>query len=161
MTVIAFTSAKGSPGVSTVVLGLGAVWTQAQPERRVLVVEADPAGGEAAVGLLQGRVDASRGLLALAALRGVDPVTSLWGQLVALDEAQRHLVVDAPDDALAPQHADVVARPHEAGGVRVELKQAGVGQSCAQRANILYSAILREFASARVPDRTSGGPAIQ
>ena len=44
---------------------------------------------------------------------------------------------------------------------RVELKQAGVGQSCAQRANILYSTILREFASARVPDRTSGGPAIQ
>ncbi len=55
MTVIAFTSAKGSPGVSTVVLGLGAVWTQTQPERRVLVVEADPAGGEAAVGLLQGQ----------------------------------------------------------------------------------------------------------
>ena len=28
MTVIAFTSAKGAPGVSTVVLGLGAVWMQ-------------------------------------------------------------------------------------------------------------------------------------
>ena len=93
MTVIAFTTAKGSPGVSTVVLGLGAVWTQTHPERRVLVVEADPAGGEAAVGLLQGRVDASRGLLALAALRGVDPVTALWGQLIALDEPQRHLLL--------------------------------------------------------------------
>ena len=99
MTVIAFTSAKGAPGVSTVALGLGMVWTQTRPDRRVLVVEADPAGGEAAVGLLQGGVDGSRGLLALAAMRGVDPVTALWSQLVALDESERQLLLLGLSDA--------------------------------------------------------------
>ena len=93
MSVIAFTSAKGAPGVSTAVLSLGSVWTELLPDRRVLIIEADPAGGEAAVGLLRGTVDATRGLLALAAMRGVDPVTALWTQLVALDDAERALLL--------------------------------------------------------------------
>jgi hypothetical protein len=93
VTVIAFTAAKGAPGVSTTVLGLGLLWPQIRPDRRVLVVEADPSGGEAAVGLLRGQMDASRGLLALAAMRGVDPVTALWSQLVSLDDDQRLLVL--------------------------------------------------------------------
>jgi hypothetical protein len=91
--VVGFTCAKGSPGVTTTVLGLGSVWAGVLPERRVLVVEADPAGGDAACGFLQGRLDASRGLLALAAQRGGDPVGSLWGQLVALDADERSLLL--------------------------------------------------------------------
>lgn len=98
MSVLAFTSAKGSPGISTVTLGLGSVWTQVHPERRALIVEADPAGSEAAVGLLTGGVNGARGLLALAAMRGVDPVAALWSQLVALDDAERVLLLPGLND---------------------------------------------------------------
>jgi MinD-like ATPase involved in chromosome partitioning or flagellar assembly len=93
MTVVAFTSGKGAPGVTTTVLGLASVWPQVLPERRVLAVEADPAGGDAASGFLSGALDPSRGLLALAAQRGHDPVSTLWGQLVALDDAERTLLL--------------------------------------------------------------------
>jgi hypothetical protein len=96
--VVGFTSAKGSPGVSTTVLGLGSVWPGVLPDRRVLVVEADPAGGDAACGFLQGRLDPSCGLLALAAQRGGDPVASLWGQLVALDPDERSLLLAGVTD---------------------------------------------------------------
>ena len=45
MTVIAFGSAKASPGVTTAVLALAAVWPA---ERELLLVEADPDGGDLA-----------------------------------------------------------------------------------------------------------------
>jgi MinD-like ATPase involved in chromosome partitioning or flagellar assembly len=43
MSVLALASAKGAPGVTTAAVALGAVWP-----RRVLLVEADPAGGDLA-----------------------------------------------------------------------------------------------------------------
>lgn len=46
MTEIAFLSAKGSPGVTTTVCALGAVWSD---EREPVVVECDPSGGDVAV----------------------------------------------------------------------------------------------------------------
>ena len=46
MTEIAFLSAKGSPGVTTTVCALGAVWSD---EREPVVVECDPFGGDVAV----------------------------------------------------------------------------------------------------------------
>ena len=45
MSLLALASAKGSPGVSTTALAMAAVW---RPERRVLLVEADPAGSASA-----------------------------------------------------------------------------------------------------------------
>ncbi|MGH9244758.1 MAG: hypothetical protein ACRD29_10660 [Acidimicrobiales bacterium] len=46
MAVIAFTSAKGSPGVTTTLAALAATWPRG---RRLLVAELDPAGGELAI----------------------------------------------------------------------------------------------------------------
>ena len=46
MTVLAFASAKGSPGVTTTVLGLAACWPA---DREALVVDADCAGGDLVV----------------------------------------------------------------------------------------------------------------
>lgn len=93
MTVVALTSAKGSPGVTTTALGLVNVWPVAHPTRRVLLAEVDPAGGDIAAGFLRGDSLAGRGLLALAAQRGHDPVAALWSQLLALDSEQRNLLL--------------------------------------------------------------------
>jgi len=43
MSLVALVSAKGSPGVTTAALAMAGVWP---PERRVLVAELDPAGGD-------------------------------------------------------------------------------------------------------------------
>ena len=67
MTVVALTSAKGSPGVTTTALGLATAWPSVHPNRRVLLAEVDPAGGDIAAGYLRGEAQAGRGLLALAA----------------------------------------------------------------------------------------------
>jgi hypothetical protein len=70
VTVLAFGSVKGAPGVSTSVLALGCVWP-----RPVLLIEADPAGGlllsglgrdcPAAAGLLTAALQSRRGHLDL------------------------------------------------------------------------------------------------
>ena len=61
MTVIALASAKGSPGVTTTTLALAATWPG-----RVLLVEADPAGGDVLAGYGRGGLPAGPGLLELA-----------------------------------------------------------------------------------------------
>lgn len=66
LAVIALTSATGAPGVTTTCLALTLSWP-----RPVLLVEADPAGGDVLAGYLRAEVRADRGLayLALAARR--------------------------------------------------------------------------------------------
>lgn len=59
MAVIALTSVKGAPGVSTTALLMTLLWPRA-----ALLVECDPAGGSSALaGWLRGGVDHARGLL--------------------------------------------------------------------------------------------------
>ena len=71
MTVVALAGAKGSPGVTTAALALGAVWP-----RRVLLVECDPAGGDLSSRFL---LNPTPGLLSLgsAARRQLAPA-DLW-----------------------------------------------------------------------------------
>ena len=47
-------SAKGSPGVSTLAVGLALAWAGAAPGRKALAVDADPIGGDFAAGVLGG-----------------------------------------------------------------------------------------------------------
>ena len=62
MAVLALTSAKGAPGVSTAALAMTLLWPRA-----ALLAECDPAGGSSVLaGHLRGEVDHSRGLLPLA-----------------------------------------------------------------------------------------------
>ena len=98
MVAIALVSAKASPGVTTAALALSTVWPQVHPDRRVLLVEGDPAGGDIASGYLRGTLDGSRGLPTLAAQRSLDPVGAVWDQVVALDgSGQRFLLPGLTD----------------------------------------------------------------
>jgi hypothetical protein len=98
MTVIALTAGKGAPGVSTTALLLADAWPAVFPDRRVLLVEADPAGGDIAAGYLRGATDPARGLVGLAAVRPSEVATRLGGQLLALDEQQRRLLLPGLSD---------------------------------------------------------------
>lgn len=73
MSLIVLGSLKNAPGVTTTALALGAVWPS---ERRVLVAEFDPAGGDLAGWF---RLPGEPGLLALAAAaRRHDPAQRVW-----------------------------------------------------------------------------------
>ncbi|HEX6870132.1 MAG TPA: ParA family protein, partial [Micromonosporaceae bacterium] len=86
MALIALTSAKGSPGVSTAALAFALTW-----RARVVLAECDPAGGDLRAGPLAGlALPIERGLvgLAMAEARG-RLAEEFWGQLVDLDPPGR------------------------------------------------------------------------
>ena len=102
MAVIALTSAKGSPGVTTTALALAGVWSEMAAERRVLLVDADMAGGDVAAGYLQGSVPSTGGLLGLTADRDRDRPDAVWDHTLALDDdASRMLLTGVTDPAQA------------------------------------------------------------
>ena len=74
VTIISVCSAKGSPGVTTLACALGAVWPA---ERRVMVAECDPSGGDIAARF---GLSAKRGMtsLILEARRSVSMTRSNW-----------------------------------------------------------------------------------
>lgn len=98
MTVLYLTSAKGAPGTTTTALALAFSWP-----RKVLVVEADPAGSSILPGYLRGGIDHAHGLtnVSLATRQGT-PV-----DVAALDESLRltddvFLLPGVADPAQAP-----------------------------------------------------------
>ena len=105
MAVIAFASAKGSPGVTTTVLALAWVWPHIAPGRRVVVIDADVAAGGVATGYLQGAASSGRGILSLATGRSNDAVASFWDSLISLDDAGSRLLLAGVTD---PAQARVV-----------------------------------------------------
>lgn len=81
---IAVTSAKGGPGVSTLCLAMGLQWP-----RRVLLVDADPAAGDLLAGWYGGHGLAGRGLLALSvASRAASMERELWSQVLPLVQGE-------------------------------------------------------------------------
>jgi len=170
MTVIALTSAKGSPGVTTTALALAWAWPQVAPGRRVLVVDADMAGGDLAPGYLRGAVSSTDGVLGLAAARPSDLGAGLWEHLIAVDEsATRLLLTGISDPAQArslagvwPALAEVFADPEgELSGVDVlvDLGRAGTAHEVAAlraRADLVLLVLrssLRASAAARATGR--------
>ena len=98
---IALTSAKGSPGVTTAALALGLVW-----QRRVLLAELDPAGGEVLAGY--GRAELPVGglsELAFAARRG-GLEEQLFAHVVRLDEAGGALLLPGLVDPASARGID-------------------------------------------------------
>ncbi|TDD66991.1 hypothetical protein E1262_20425 [Jiangella aurantiaca] len=84
MTVLAFTSVRGAPGVTTTALVAALAWP-----RPVLLVEADVTGSSSIkAGHLRGEVDHELGLinLALAHRNGALSLSTLRGQTIALTE---------------------------------------------------------------------------
>jgi hypothetical protein len=123
---LAFTSGKGSPGVTTTVLSLATVWPDVHQDRTALVIDADPAGSGITMGFLQGRLDVAGGLVPLAARRPPDPVSAVWAELVALDTDGRVLLLPGiPDSTLrdAVEHAwsTVATAINELGAVAPEV----------------------------------------
>lgn len=98
MVAVALLSAKGSPGATTAALALSAVWPEVHPDRRILLAECDPAGGDIASGYLRGTLDASRGVIGLAPQRAPDPVAAVWEQVLSLDDDARHLLLPGLTD---------------------------------------------------------------
>ena len=99
VTSVLLVSAKGSPGVTTAACALTQVWPDAHPGRGVLLVDADPAGGDVAAGWLRGAADTTRGLLALASARGVDdPAAAVLAESLALDPSSSRLLLTGVSD---------------------------------------------------------------
>jgi len=89
--VVAVVGAKGAPGATTSAVALALWWPHP-----VLVVDADPGGGDIAAGWLGGRVGLDRGLLSFAAAtRHTDTpsVAELAAHVVGVPDAPRVLVL--------------------------------------------------------------------
>lgn len=98
MAVLALTSAKGAPGVTTSALAIALAWP-----RPVLLLEADVAGGSSILaGYLRGAVRHDRGLvdLALAHRRG-ELVDALHAASIELPDSQARLVAGLTNPAQA------------------------------------------------------------
>ena len=84
MAILALTSVKGAPGVSTAALAMTLLWPRA-----ALLAECDPAGGSSVLaGYLRGNVPHTRGLLPLAMAQRHDELEhALWSQTMPLNGA--------------------------------------------------------------------------
>jgi MinD-like ATPase involved in chromosome partitioning or flagellar assembly len=98
---IAMTSAKGAPGVTTTALALALFWP-----RRAVLAELDPAGGDVLAGY--GRAEVSAGGLAeleLAARRG-GPARHLDAHLLQLDSTGRTRLLPGLADPIGARNVD-------------------------------------------------------
>jgi MinD-like ATPase involved in chromosome partitioning or flagellar assembly len=97
MALFVLAAAKGAPGVSTAALALALVWPGATGGRRVLLADADVAGGAAVSSFQRLGLGDGRGLLGWAAAApGPD---RLEQQLLALDPSGRRLLLAGLPDA--------------------------------------------------------------
>lgn len=102
MSVVALCSARGAPGVTTSALALAWVWSGARPGRRMLLIDADPAGSGLLTGFLARGVPPEVGLSSLAALRPPLSPDQVVACSVALDaDATRMLLPGVADPVQA------------------------------------------------------------
>jgi MinD-like ATPase involved in chromosome partitioning or flagellar assembly len=102
MATITLLSAKGSPGVTTVAVALTLAWPSAAPGRRALAVDADPAGGGMAPGVLRGALPDGAGMLQLATARGVAGADALDAACVDLrPDGSARVLAGVPDASRA------------------------------------------------------------
>ena len=130
MAVLALTSAKGAPGVSTAALAMTLLWPRA-----ALLAECDPAGGSSVLaGYLRGTVDHSRGLLPLALAQRHEALEqALWAQTVPLagNPQDGAAAAGAGDRWLLPGLSDAAQAPSTAalwgplGSLLASLERAG------------------------------------
>ncbi len=129
MAVVALTSAKGAPGVSTAALAMTLLWP-----RPALLLEADPVGGSSTLaGYLRGTVDHSRGLLGLVmAHRHGELEQALWSQIVRLAGDSVPEKAGPADRWLLPGLSDAAQAPSTAalwgplGSLLASLERAGI-----------------------------------
>lgn len=93
MSVIALCSAHGAPGTTTSALALCWAWPMARPGRRVLLVDADPAGSGLLTGYLSPGVPNEAGVSVLAAGRLPMTPEQVISCSVALDDTGTRMVL--------------------------------------------------------------------
>ena len=120
MAVLAFGSMKASPGVTTTLLALAAVWPE---ERSLLVVDADPDGGDLAARIGRG-VEPGMASLAAAGRRSLDSADiERHTQTIS---SGVHVLVGNPDPEQATRELELVGQrlaevlPHDAPDVLVD-----------------------------------------
>lgn len=124
MTVLVLTSAHGAPGVTTTALALTWVWPSSRPGRRVLLVDADPAGSGLLTGWLRGGLPDAGGVSALAAARGPLSPADVVDCALALDQDASRMVLPGVVD---PSQARPLARTWAAlSDAALELSSRGV-----------------------------------
>lgn len=124
MTVLVLTSAHGAPGVTTTALALTWVWPSVRPTRRVLLVDADPAGSGLLSGWLRGELPETAGVSVLAATRGPLSAAGVVDCSVALDgDASRMVLPGVVEPSQARPLAGVWTALADAA---VELSSLGV-----------------------------------
>ncbi|WP_028047609.1 hypothetical protein [Cellulomonas sp. URHE0023] len=126
MSVVALCSAHGAPGVTTTALALTWMWPVVHPDRRVLLVDADPAGSGLLTGYLQSGVPDTSGVLALAAQRARLSVEQVIECAVAIDPDSACMTLPGLADPvqarpLAPTWAALAQASHELGGLGVDV----------------------------------------
>lgn len=107
-------SAKGSPGVTTLTVALTMAWSSANPARSAIAVDADPAGGDTASGVLRGSATSPAGMLPIATSRGAEALTAIEDAAVPLrPDGTARLLPGVPDEARSaalPLAWDVISR---------------------------------------------------
>jgi hypothetical protein len=101
VSVVALASAHGAPGVTTTALALVSVWPLVRPGRRVLLIDADPAGSGLLTGLLSVGIPETAGISVLAAVRPPLTDEQVIGCSVALDDDSDRMVLPGIVDPLA------------------------------------------------------------
>ncbi|HEY5514817.1 MAG TPA: hypothetical protein VIK12_01255 [Pengzhenrongella sp.] len=92
MSLVALCSVTGSPGVTTTALALGWVWPVVTG-RRVVVLDADPAGSGLLPGYLRGAVPPGGGVLRLAAQQGAPSGQAVLENCTAWDDDHTRLLL--------------------------------------------------------------------
>lgn len=134
MSVVALTSAHGAPGVTTTAFALASVWPEVRSGRRVLLVDADPAGSGLVSGPLRAGIPDAAGVSVLAAARLPLSVEQVIGCCVALDPGGARMVLPGIADPRQARPLGAtwaalvdVARDLSAGGVDVVVDVGRLG----------------------------------
>ncbi|WP_263730438.1 hypothetical protein [Cellulomonas sp. SG140] len=134
MSVVALTSAHGAPGVTTIAFALASVWPEVRSGRRVLLVDADPAGSGLVSGPLRSGIPNAAGVSVLAAARLPLSVEQVIGCCVALDPGGARMVLPGVADPRQARPLGAtwaalvdVARDLSAGGVDVVVDVGRLG----------------------------------
>ncbi|KQY44336.1 hypothetical protein ASD18_12395 [Cellulomonas sp. Root137] len=98
MSVVVVCAAHGAPGVTTTSLALTWMWPAVHPDRRVLLLDADPAGSGLLTGYLHAGVPDTAGVLALAAQRPPLSAEQTMQCALALDDDSTRMVVPGVAD---------------------------------------------------------------
>lgn len=103
MSCVALLSSKGSPGVTSLTVALCLLWGEAAAGRSAIAVDADPAGGDIAAGVLAGAAPATSGMLALATSREQDALRAVSEAAIPLrPDGTARVIPGVPDSARAP-----------------------------------------------------------